>query len=113
MINGAHLLLYSTAPAADQEVLCAVLESGSVPAEEGRLILALPPAEIATHDGAGTFCQSPAGRDLSGIILYLMCDDLHSTVEALKARQVPCSAIEDTEFGLKTTITLPSGGEIG
>ncbi len=113
MINGAHLLLYSTAPEADQEVLRKILESRSVPAEEGRLILALPPAELATHGSAGTFCQSHAGRDLAGIVLYLMCDDLHSTVEALKARQVPCSAIEDTEFGLKTTITLPSSGEIG
>lgn len=113
MINGAHLLLYSTAPEADQEVLRTILESRSVPAEEGRLILALPPAEIATHLGAGTFCQSHAGRDLAGIVLYLMCDDLHSTVEALKARKVRCTATEDTEFGLKTTITLPSGGEIG
>jgi hypothetical protein len=113
MINGAHFLLYSTAPEADQEVLRKILESRSVPAEEGRVILALPPAEIATHVGAGTFCQSHAGRNLAGIVLYLMCDDLHSTVEALKARQVPCSVVEDTEFGLKTTITLPSGGEIG
>jgi hypothetical protein len=113
MINGAHFLLYSKTPDADQEVLRAVLGSRSVPAEEGRVILALPPAEIATHAGSGNFLQSHAGRDLLGIVLYLMCDDLHSTVEALKARQVRCADIEDTKFGLKTPIMLPSGGEIG
>src|SRR5262245_17044968 len=102
MINGAHLLLYSTAPESDQQVLRAVLEPGSVPAEEALLILALPPAEIATHVGTGTFCQSHCGRDLAGIVLYLMCDILPSTVEALQARKVRCTAIEDTEFGLKT-----------
>jgi hypothetical protein len=96
MINGAHLLLYSTDPEPDQEVLRAVLETRSVPAEEGRLILALPPAEIATHIGPATFCQSHCGRDLAGIVLYLMCDNLHSTVEALQARKVVCTAIEDT-----------------
>jgi hypothetical protein len=31
----------------------------------------------------------------------------------LQASKVVCTAIEDTEFGLKTTITLPSGGEVG
>jgi hypothetical protein len=113
MINGAHLLLYSRNPEADQEALRAILESRSVPAEEGRLIFGLPPAEIATHISTGNFVQSHAGRDLLGLVLYLMCDDLDATVETLKARQIRCTDIEDTEFGLKTTITLPSGGEIG
>lgn len=49
MINGAHFLVYSTKPEADQEALRDVLESRSVSAEDGRLILELPPAEIATH----------------------------------------------------------------
>lgn len=42
-----------------------------------------------------------------------MCDDLRLTVEALKAKNLRCTKIEETEFGLKTTITLPSGGEVG
>jgi hypothetical protein len=42
-----------------------------------------------------------------------MCDDLRSTVAALQAKHVRCTEIEETEFGYKTTITLPSGGEIG
>jgi hypothetical protein len=113
MINGAHFLLCSRNPEADQEVLRTILESRSVPAEEGRLIFALPAAEIATHSGTANFLQSHAGHDLAGLVLYLMCDDLHATVAALKARKIGCTEIEDTEFGLKTTIKLPSGGELG
>lgn len=113
MINGAHFLLYSRDPAADQAALQEILASRSVPAGEERLILALPPAEIATHPESATFAQYHAGRDLQGIILYLTCDDLLSTIEELKASDITCSVIEETEFGLKTTIHLPSGGEIG
>lgn len=113
MINGAHLLLYSSDPAADQAALQKILASRSVPAGEDRLILALPPAEIATHAGSEGFAQYHAGRELQGSILYLTCDDLLSTIEELKASDVTCSVIEETEFGLKTTIHLPSGGEIG
>jgi hypothetical protein len=112
MINGAHFLLCSRNPDADQEVLRTILLR-SVPAEEGRLIFALPAAEIATHSGTGNFLQNHAGRDLTGLVLYLMCDDLHATVAALKARKIGCTEIEETEFGLKTTINLPSGGELG
>jgi hypothetical protein len=113
MIDGAHFLLYSEDAEADQEVLRRILGSRSVPAGDGRLILALPPSEIATHGGSGHFLQSHAGHDLLGLVLYLMCDDLRATVEALRAERVRCTEIEDTEFGWKATITLPSGGEIG
>lgn len=113
MISGAHLLLYSTDPDADQAVLHRILKSRSVPAEPGRIIMAMPPCEIATHEGSGTFTQSHADRPLLGAVLYLMCDDLRSAVETLRTDDIRCTEIEETEFGLKTTILLPSGGEIG
>lgn len=115
MIYGAHFLLYSRDPAADQAALQEILASRSVPAgEDGdRLILTLPPAEIATHPQSGAFTQQHAGRELQGCVLYLACDDLLSTIERLKAKEITCSVIEETEFGLKTTVHLPSGGEIG
>ncbi len=113
VINGAHFILYSKNPEADQAVLYDLLKLGSVPAEEGRLILALPPAEIATHGGAGNPTQRHAGRDLLGVILYLMCDDLRSTVKVLNTKNIRCTEMEESEFGLKTTVILPSGGEIG
>jgi hypothetical protein len=43
--NGAHFLLGRRNREADQEVPCTILESRSVPAEEGRLISALPAVE--------------------------------------------------------------------
>lgn len=115
MINGAHFLVYSRDPAADQAALQEILASRSVPAgeDQDRLIMALPPAEIATHPQSGTFTQQHAGRELQGLVLYLACDDLLSTIERLKAKEITCSVIEETEFGLKTTVHLPSGGEIG
>jgi hypothetical protein len=113
IINGAHFLLYSHDPAADQAVLQEILASNSVPAQGGRRILALPPAEIATHPGSGKFVQRHADHDLQGIILYLICDDLAEAIEALEEKDIHCTEIEEAEFGLKTTILLPSGGEIG
>jgi hypothetical protein len=112
VITGAHLLLYSTDPDADQAALVQVLGSKSVPVEPGR-IMALPPSEIATHVGREEFAQSHAGKRLRGLVLYLMCDDLRSTVDALRTAGTRCTGLEESEFGVKTTIVLPSGGEIG
>jgi uncharacterized glyoxalase superfamily protein PhnB len=114
MINGAHFLFYSQDPAADQAALQEILASHSVPTMGGRRILALPLAEIATHlDAGGQFQQRHAGHDLQGIILYLVCDDLPATIKALEGKEISCTGIEETEFGLKTTILLPGGGQIG
>jgi uncharacterized glyoxalase superfamily protein PhnB len=114
MINGAHFLLYSQDPAADQAALQEILASRSVPTMGRRRILALPPAEIATHFGEdGRFRQRHADHDLQGIILYLVCNDLPEAIATLDEKEVSCTEIEDTEFGLKTTIILPSGGKIG
>jgi hypothetical protein len=42
-----------------------------------------------------------------------MCDDLPSFVKSLQAKNVQCTEIEEAQRGIKTTIKLPSGGEIG
>jgi hypothetical protein len=34
-------------------------------------------------------------------------------IRSLEARQVACSAVMKAEWGIATTIRLPSGGEIG
>jgi hypothetical protein len=111
MINGVHLLLYSSDPASDQAALNDVLASVSVPAGDERLIFALPPSEIATH--GGDFTQRHAGHDLPGAVLYLMCDNLNATIEELKTKGLRHTEVANTEFGIKTTIVLPSGGEMG
>ena len=113
MINGAHVLLYSDDPEADRAFFRDVLEFRSVDVGRGWLIFALPPAEAALHPANGDHRQLHGGRKLLGAVLYLMCDDLHSVVKSLQAKNVSCTEIGEEAWGIKTTIRLPSGGEIG
>lgn len=113
MIFGAHVLLYSTNPEADRAFFRDVLEFRHVDAGEGWLIFALPPAEAAFHPSDGHSGQGHGGRELLSSVLYLMCDDLDATIKSLQARNVACSPVERASWGTKTTVRLPSGGEIG
>jgi catechol 2,3-dioxygenase-like lactoylglutathione lyase family enzyme len=113
MIYGAHFLLYSSDPEADRAFLRDVLGFRSVDAGHGWLIFALPPAELAVHPAEGTFVQRHADHDLLGAVLYLMCDDVHAVVRDLRAKKVACSEIVVAEWGLSTTVPLPSGGRLG
>jgi hypothetical protein len=114
MINGAHILLYSGDPEADRKFFRDVLKFPAVDAGGGWLIFGLPPAEAGIHPTEGpSRHQLHGGRQLLGAVLYLMCDDLQATIESLQANNVNCSPIEEENWGIKTTIQLPSGGEIG
>ncbi len=113
MITGAHFLLYSSDPEADRAFFRNVLKFPAVDAGEGWLIFRLPPAELGVHPSSGRFAQSHGDHDLLGCVLYLMCDDLRSSLKALEAGGVACTEIEEAEWGLKTTVRLPSGGEVG
>lgn len=104
MINGAHLIVYSK----DAEGLDAwfrdVLELPSVDVGDGWLIFALPPAEVAAHPT----------EEANHHELFLMCDDIHATVERLTEKGVEFGApITDRGWGLLTSIRIPGGGEIG
>jgi len=113
MITGAHFLLYSKNPEADRKFFRDVLQFRAVDAGEGWLIFALPPAEMGIHPASEGFAQLHAEHNLLGTVLYLMCDDLPSFVKSLQAKNVQCTEIEEAQWGIKTTIKLPSGGEIG
>ena len=113
MITGAHFLLYSKNPEADRKFFRDVLQFRAVDAGEGWLIFALPPAEMGIHPASEGFAQLHAEHNLLGTVLYLMCDDLPSFVNSLQAKNVQCTEIEEAQWGIKTTIKLPSGGEIG
>jgi hypothetical protein len=114
MITGAHFLLYSKNPEADRKFFRDVLQFRAVDAGEGWLIFALPPAEMGIHpSSSGGFAQLHAEHTLLETVLYLMCDDLPSFVKSLQAKNVQCTEIEEAGWGIKTTIKLPSGGEIG
>ena len=113
MITGAHFLLYSKNPEADRKFFRDVLQFRTVDAGEGWLIFALPPAEMGIHPSSEGFAQLHAEHNLLGTVLHLMCDDLPSFVKSLQAKNVQCTEIEQAGWGSKTTIKLPSGGEIG
>ena len=113
MITGAHFLLYSKEPEADRAFFRDILGFRSVDVGEGWLIFALPPAELAVHPSDGNFVQSHAGHQMLGAVLYLMCDDLRETITSLEAKNVRCTEVEQAPWGIRTTIPLPSGGELG
>ena len=112
MINGTHFLLYSSDSEADRAFLGDVLGFSSVDAGRGWLIFALPPAEIAVHPSEG---DSPANASdgVVGASLYLICDDLTSTIKSLKAKKARFGAIEEARWGTVTTLALPSGAKVG
>jgi len=113
VINGVHLLLYSKDPESDRAFFQDVLNFRAVDAGGGWLIFALPPAETGIHPGGGEFVQMHADHPLMGAVLYLMCDDLPSTMQSLASRKVSCSDVIEAEWGTTTTVKLPSGGSIG
>ena len=79
----------------------------------GWLIFKLPPAEMALHPTNGGFAQRHAGHEILGAVLYLMCDDLKATLASLDSKHVKHTEVEQAPWGIKTTIELPSGGELG
>ncbi|MGD0729934.1 MAG: VOC family protein [Terracidiphilus sp.] len=113
MIHGAHLLLYSRDPEADRAFLRDVLEWPFVDAGHGWLIFALPPTELAVHPADKEPVQPAAGHGLLSAVVYLLCDELHSTVEALAANGVVCTAFQEARWGVTTTLPLPGGGSLG
>ena len=113
MITGTHFLLYSKDPNADRTFLREALEFQSVDAGGGWLIFALPPAEIAVHPIEDDAPPQNADGQVVGVSLYLMCDDLGSTMKSLESKNVLCSEVNEASWGIVTTFRLPSGGEIG
>jgi hypothetical protein len=110
MISGAHVLLFSTDTDADRAFLQNVLQFRAVDAGYGWLIFALPPSELAVHPAAA---QAAVGGPELQAALYLMCDDIHAFIKSMEAKDVVCSSIVTERWGLRTSMRLPSGGELG
>jgi hypothetical protein len=113
MITGAHFLFYSTNAEADRAFFRDVLQLRSVDAGHGWLIFGLPPAEAALHPAAVPFVLDQEGEQLLGAVLYLMCDDIASTIENLASCGVSASAPGTAPWGRFATIRLPSGAALG
>jgi hypothetical protein len=104
MINGAHVIIYSSEPDAVRRLFDEVFKLDSVDAGGGWLIFALPPAEVAVHPTDGESHHE----------LYLMCEDIEATVSALEEHGVELTGpVSDQGWGKVTAIRLPGGGELG
>jgi catechol 2,3-dioxygenase-like lactoylglutathione lyase family enzyme len=106
VITGTHAIVFAQDAEAARAFFADVLDLRAVDAGGGWLIFALPPAELACH---------PTSPDDSGRHeLYLMCDDVETTVAELEAKGVEFVApISDEGFGRMTRMAIPGGGELG
>jgi hypothetical protein len=42
-----------------------------------------------------------------------MCDDLPIVMQSLELKNISCTPVSEAQWGITTTIRLPSGSEIG
>jgi hypothetical protein len=105
MLNGAHVLIFSSDANADSAFLRDVLELPHVDAGDNFLIFGLPPAEVAVH---GAEVPSSGKHEL-----YLMCEDVRAFVAKMDEHSVACDAVAERGWGSVTSITLPSGLKLG
>jgi len=104
MINAVHPIIYAHDADKTRVFFRDVLKLRSVDAGGGWLIFALPPAELGIHPG------EPGEKKHE---LYLMCDDINSTVADLKAKGVEfTSPITDTGWGLLTSFKVPGSTDL-
>ncbi|GDY31950.1 VOC family protein [Gandjariella thermophila] len=104
MINGGHVIIYSSDAGADRAFFRDVLGYPHVDAGHGWLIFQLPPAEIAVHPAEASGTHE----------FYFMCDDVDATVRDLTAKGVEFTQpVTDAGWGLLTRFRLPGGGEVG
>jgi catechol 2,3-dioxygenase-like lactoylglutathione lyase family enzyme len=103
VINGVHAIIFTRDAEADRAFFRDVLDLPSVDAGDGWLIFSLPPAELAAHPTDGDAHHE----------LYLMCEDVRTTVEELGGKGVEFTReISDEGFGLMTALRLPGGSEL-
>ena len=107
-IPGAHMLLYTTEPDALRAMLRDVFGWKHVDAGGGWLIFALPPAELGVHPAEGPTFASGVRHQIS-----FMCDDIRSTIDALRRKGVVVKGEpEDEGFGITVMLELPGGVEV-
>ena len=102
MINGAHIIIYSTNPEKDRTFFRDVLKLPNVDVGGGWLIFGFPPSEAAFHPGKNGIHE-----------LYFMCEDVKKFISAMKAKNIACSPIQEERWGSLTQVKLPGGGSLG
>lgn len=105
-IVGAHVLLYTSEPAALRATLRDAFGWKHVDAGDGWLIFALPPAELGVHPAEGPTYESGVRHQLT-----LMCDDIESTVDELRPKGIEVKG-EPVDEGWGVTVTLGLPGDV-
>lgn len=83
------MIIFSKDAESDRRFFRDLLKLPHVDAGEGWLIFALPPAELAVH---------PAEEN-GPHELYLLCDDLKTTLKELRKKKIACSAPTEQSWG--------------
>jgi catechol 2,3-dioxygenase-like lactoylglutathione lyase family enzyme len=103
MIIGAHTVVFTRDPAGLRAFMRDVLGFPGVDAGGGWQIFALPPGELAAHPADGEQRYE----------LYLMCDDLESTMAELRGKGVEFTQpVSEERWGRITAFAIPGGGEL-
>lgn len=103
MLTGAHVVIYSKDAEADRAFFKDILGFRSVDAGHGWLIFGLPAAEVAFHPHDQNNMHE----------MYFMCDNLKTQIVALQKQGVRFGEVAKEQWGTRTRISLPGGGEIG
>ena len=103
MINGGHIIVYSTNAEADRAFIKDVLKFKHVDVNKGWLIFKLPPTELAVHPSDENDMHE----------FYLITDDLDMEIKALRKAGVKCDDVSQQRWGRSTRISLPAGGTLG
>ena len=103
MINGAHVVIFSTNPEADRAFLLNVLKLTHVDVGDGWLIFGLPPSEVAVHPSDKNNVHE----------LFLMCSDVAQFVAEMEKHDIQCEGLDDEGWGVMTRLQLPGGGKLG
>jgi catechol 2,3-dioxygenase-like lactoylglutathione lyase family enzyme len=105
MITSVHTIIYATDADAARAFLRDVIGLKYVDAHDGWLIFRQPPSELAVHPE-----DEPTGRHE----LYLMCDDIETTMAELAAKGARFTEpVRQASFGMLTSIQIPGSGQIG
>jgi hypothetical protein len=102
-VTGAHVLIYTSETETVRGIFRDVFGWEHLDAGGGWLIFALPPAELAIHP-----TERHARHELT-----LMCDDIRTTMHALRAKGIEFDGEPTDEgFGIVATMRLPGGVEV-
>ena len=103
MITGVHVVVFAPEAERARAFFRDVLALESVDAGDWP-IFALPPAELACH---------PAGGSDARHELFLMCDDLASTLAELRSKGVEVAdEISEQRWGARARIDVPGLGPL-